>query len=466
MSFIGNLVRATGDFIYTYILIALFVAVGLYFSFKTKFVQCRLIGDAVKNLSERPDGNKVSSFQALMISTASRVGVGNIVGVTGAIFFGGEGALLWMWVLALIGSVSAFVESTLAQIYKVKENREFCGGPAYYIQKALKCRWLGIVFATLLIACFAYGLNAMQANTISKSMNYFISDYDNSIYEIIVALVITALTAYIIFGGVHRIGFISSYIVPVMAIVYIAVGLFIIIKNVGMAGQILSNVFSKAFSFNAASGGFIGAAILWGAKSGLLSNEAGMGSSPNVAATADVSHPVKQGMIQVISVFINTFFICTTTAFIVLFSGTKLEGDNMLAIVKKAIDSQVGSWGTYFLVFAIFTFSFTSIIGNYCYAESNMCFIKDNKKILFFFRLTCLVSVFLGCVADINLVWDLAYLLMAPMAILNIVAILLLCKVAFKALADYEEQKKSGKNPVFSAKKLGIENAEVWDEAL
>lgn len=461
---VSKFIKDMGDWIYSNILIALFVVVGLYFSFKTKFVQCRLIGDAVKNLSERPNGNRVSSFQALMISTAARVGVGNIVGVTLAISVGGEGALFWMWILALIGSVSAFVESTLAQIYKVREKGEFCGGPSYYIQKALKCRWLGIVFSILLITCFAYGLNSMQANTISKSMENYIKDYDGSIYEIIVGLIITALTAYVIFGGVHRVGFISSYIVPVMAIVYILIGLFVIFKNVNIMGDVIGNIFSKAFNFNSALGGMAGIALLEGAKSGLLSNEAGMGSSPNVAATADVSHPVKQGMIQVISVFINTFFICTTTAFIVLLSRVNLENDNKLAIVKEAIESQIGSWGTHFLVFAIFTFSFTSIIGNYCYTESNMRFIKDKKSVLFIFRLTCLVSVFLGSIADVKVVWSLAYLLMAPMSIVNIIAILLLGKFAFKALRDYEEQKKLGKDPQFSAKKLGIPNAEVWDE--
>lgn len=461
---VSNIIRDMGDWIYSNVLIALFVVVGLYFSFKTKFVQCRLIGDAVKNLSERPNGNKVSSFQALMISTAARVGVGNIVGVTGAICLGGEGALFWMWILALIGSVSAFVESTLAQIYKVREKGKFCGGPSYYIQKALKCRWLGIVFSILLITSFAYGFNSLHANAISKSMMYYIKDYDGSIYEVIVGIIITALTAYIIFGGVHRVGFISSYIVPVMAAAYILIGLFIIFKNVNVMGEVVGHIFSKALNFNSAAGGMVGAALLWGAKSGLLSNEAGMGSSPNVAATADVSHPVKQGMIQVISVFINTFFICTTTAFIVLLSKANLENNNRLAIVKEAIESQIGGWGIHFLVFAIFTFSFTSIIGNYCYAESSMRFIKDKKSVIFIFRLTCLVSVFLGSVADINIVWDLAYFLMAPMAIVNIVVILLLGKFAFKALCDYEEQKKLGKDPQFSAKKLGIPNTEVWDE--
>lgn len=461
---ISEIIRGVGDWIYTYILIGLFIIVGIYFSFKTKFVQCRLLGDAVKNLAERPDGNNVSSFQALMISTAARVGVGNIVGVTGAICMGGEGALFWMWILALVGSVSAFVESTLAQIYKVREKDGFCGGPAYYIQKALKCRWLGMIFAILLIICFAYGLNAMQANTISKSMKNYFENYDGSIYEIIVALVITLLTAYIIFGGVHRIGFISSYIVPIMAIVYIIIGLFIILKNVNIMGEVFSRIFSKAFNFNAAAGGTVGAALLYGAKSGLLSNEAGMGSSPNVAATADVSHPVKQGMIQVISVLINTFFICSTTAFIVLFSGVSQQNKDKLEIVKNAIESQIGHLGTHFLVFAIFAFSFTSIIGNYCYAESNIRFIKDSKKIILIFRITSLVAVFLGCVADINIVWDLAFLLIAPMAIVNIIAILLLGKFAFKSLEDYERQKKSGKNPVFSAKNLSISDAEAWDE--
>ncbi len=331
----NNLLGNLNDFLYSYILIFLLVAAGIYFTIRTKFVQFRLIGDAIKSLKEKAEendnGKPVSSFQALMISTASRVGTGNIAGIATAIVAGGPGAVFWMWLMAIIGSASAFVESTLAQIYKAKDGKEFRGGPSYYIERALGKRWLGILFSLLLIACFAYGFNGLQTYNMSSALEYYVPNYDDTILPAIVGLIIAAATAFVIFGGVHRIGFITSVIVPIMAGIYILMGIFITLTNLGRVPEMFTLIFEGAFDFQAIFGGFAGSTVLIGIKRGLFSNEAGMGSAPNASATATVSHPVKQGLVQVLSVFIDTLLICTTTAFILLLSGVtgipeKLDG--------------------------------------------------------------------------------------------------------------------------------------------
>lgn len=465
MNSLNYILTSINDLLYTHILIVLLIAAGIFFSIKTKFVQFRLFPDAIKSLTESQDKKQISSFQALMISTASRVGTGNIAGITAALVLGGPGAVFWMWLMAFLGSASAFVESTLAQIYKTKHNGEFRGGPSYYIEKALSKRWLGIIFSFLLIFCFAYGFNALQSFNISSSFEYYIPDYKNTIYPLVVAAVLAVLTGFIIFGGVHRIGFISSVIVPIMAITYMLVGLFIIIKNINILPDMFKTIFSNAFDFKAIFGGFAGSAMLIGIKRGLFSNEAGMGSAPNAAATATVSHPVKQGMVQVVSVFIDTILICSTTAFIDLLSGVDLKcGLNGIPFVQEAIKNQIGPIGIHFVTFSIFTFAFTSIIGNYCYAESNILFIKDNKIFLNAFRATCLVAVFLGAISNFDTVWNIADILMGLMAIVNIFAIFMLTGNMKKCLDDYLAQKKAGKDPVFHAKEVGITNAEVWDD--
>ena len=308
----NNLLASLNDFLYSYILIFLLVAAGIYFSIRTKFVQFRLISDAIKALKEKAENNdngkSVSSFQALMISTASRVGTGNIAGIATAIVAGGPGAVFWMWVMAIVGGASAFVESTLAQVYKVKDGKEFRGGPSYYIERALGKRWLGILFSILLIACFAYGFNGLQTYNMSSALEYYIPNYSDTILPAVVGLLIAAATAvvglliaaataFVIFGGVHRIGFISSVIVPIMAGIYILMGIFITLTNLNRVPEMFSLIFDGAFDFRAIFGGFAGSTVLIGIKRGLFSNEAGMGSAPNASATATVSHPVKQGMV-------------------------------------------------------------------------------------------------------------------------------------------------------------------------
>ena len=464
----NNLLASLNDFLYSYILIFLLVAAGIYFSIRTKFVQFRLISDAIKALKEKAEkndnGKSVSSFQALMISTASRVGTGNIAGIATAIVAGGPGAVFWMWVMAIVGGASAFVESTLAQVYKVKDGKEFRGGPSYYIERALGKRWLGILFSILLIACFAYGFNGLQTYNMSSALEYYIPNYSDTILPAVVGLLIAAATAFVIFGGVHRIGFISSVIVPIMAGIYILMGIFITLTNLDRVPEMFSLIFEGAFDFRAIFGGFAGSTVLIGIKRGLFSNEAGMGSAPNASATATVSHPVKQGMVQVLSVFIDTLMICTTTAFILLLSGVtgipeKLDG---IPYVQAAISANVGSLGIHFITFSIFAFAFTSLIGNYYYAESNILFIKNNRILLNVFRITCLIAIFLGAQADFSTVWNLADVLMGFMAIENILVIFLLGGIACKVLKDYTRQKKQGLDPVFKAKDVGLDNTDFW----
>ena len=464
ISGINGVLVHINSFLYSNILIVLLIAAGLYFTIRTKFVQLRLFPEALRAITERPDGQKVSSFQALMISTASRVGTGNKAGITAAIVTGGPGAVFWMWIMALIGAASAFVESTLAQVYKSKDGDSFRGGPSYYIQKALGNRFFGVIFSVLLVLCFAYGFNALHSYTISSSFEYYINDYANTIYPFLVGVALTILTAVTILGGVKRIGFITSYLVPAMALVYMALGIFITIMNIQKVPQMFEIIFKNAFDFKSILGGFSGSVVLIGIKRGLFSNEAGMGSAPNAAATADVSHPVKQGLVQIISVFIDTILICSTSAFIVLLSGVDLKcGLNGIPFVQAAVKNQIGPFGIHFITFSVFTFAFTSIIGNYCYIESNVLFIKNSKKLLNFVRATCLVAVFLGSQASFGTVWDLADVLMGLLAIVNIIAILLLGNTCFKVLNDYISQKKSEKDPVFKPKDLGIENTEAWD---
>lgn len=453
------------NFLYTYILIILLIAAGLYFTFRTKFVQITLLKDGFKQLLAKKDGKEggISSFQSLMISTASRVGTGNIAGVAVAITIGGPGAVFWMWLIALIGAASAFVESTLAQVYKEKDGDSFRGGPAYYIEKALKARWLGIIFAILLILCFAFGFNALQSFNIADSLKPFLpTGIDSTTINFMIGATLAVLTGLIIFGGIHRIGVISSVVVPIMAALYIALGLFVIVKNISMVPGVIGDIFSQAFSFQAGAGGAAGAAIMYGVKRGLFSNEAGMGSSPNAAAVADVSHPVKQGLAQVISVFIDTLLICTATAvFILLAKDATGEG---IGRVQSAFQLEFGHVGIFFITAAILLFAFTSIIGNYSYAESNFKFVFENNKLgLIIFRLSCLVPLVLGAMSNLQLAWNLADILMGLMALVNIIAIVLLGKVAFKCLEDYRTQKREGKDPVFKAKEAGIKDTECWN---
>lgn len=464
----NDFLTAINDAMYTYVLLILLAGAGIYFTVRTRGVQLRLLKDGIRSMLDKaPEENgsekKVSSFQALMISTASRVGTGNIAGIATAIAAGGPGAVFWMWLMALIGGASAFVESTLAQIYKIKDGGHFRGGPSYYMQKALGSRLLGILFSISLIVCFAYGFNGLQSFNMSSSLKYYIEDYSSTNYPVILGAVLAAATAAVIWGGVHRIGFITSVIVPVMAVIYILIGIVTMITHISVLPSVFARIMKNAFDFQAMAGGMAGSAVVIGIKRGLFSNEAGMGSAPNASASAEVSHPVKQGLVQVISVFIDTLLICSSTAMMLLVSGIEGKSGTMDGIpyVQAAISANVGEWGIHFITFSIFAFAFSSLVGNYYYAESNILFIKDSRILLNIFRVTCIIAVFLGAQADFSLMWNIADITMGIMAIINIISILLLGGTAVKALKHYEDSVKRGGEITFRGEDIGIRDT-VW----
>ncbi|ROT92332.1 alanine/glycine:cation symporter family protein [Gordonibacter urolithinfaciens] len=475
MDFNEWLVGFTGElsgFLYTYILLLLLVVVGVYFTIRTKAVQLRYLKDMFSQLTEKKhvQGERsISSFQALMVSTASRVGTGNIAGVATAIATGGPGAVFWMGLMAIIGAASAFVESTLAQIWKVRgKEGEFRGGPAYYIEQALGKRWLGVLFAVLLILCFAFGFNGLQAFNATSSLEYYIPDYATNGTAIACGIVLAVMTAFVIFGGAKRISVITSIIVPIMAVGYIGIAVWTTIANIGELPKVFGMVLASAFDFQAIFGGFAGSVVMLGIKRGLYSNEAGMGSAPNAAATASVSHPCKQGLVQSLSVYIDTLLICTCSAMMVLVfyvqdpeAAAALNG---MPLVQMAVNNSVGEVGIHFITFAIFAFAFSSLIGNYFYAENNLRFIKGNSRaLLFVFRIVCLGVIFYGAVNSFDLAWNIADIFMGFMAMVNLVAILLLGKWALKVLDDYTAQRKAGKDPVFVADRIpGLPKTECW----
>ncbi len=466
--FLENFISVLNNYLWSYILIALLITLGLFFSFKSKFVQIRyfkemfrLLGEgASKSGREKHKGKKgVSSFQAFCISTASRVGTGNLAGVAIAIASGGPGAVFWMWLIALIGGASSFVESTLAQIYKVEDEHGFRGGPAYYMEKALNKKWMGIIFSILITISYGLVFNSVQANTISLAFKQAFG-----VNTLIIGLILAVLTSLIIFGGVKRIARVTEIIVPIMAITYVIVALFVIFRNIGSIPSIFSLIIENAFGIKQVVGGGLGAAVLMGIKRGLFSNEAGMGSAPNAAATANVTHPAKQGLIQTLGVFTDTILICSATSFIVLISGSYLKSDlTGIQLTQTALSSQVGSWGNTFIAICIFLFAFSSVIGNYYYGETNIEFLKGSKTSLFLYRICVIGMVIFGSIAKIQIVWDMADLFMGFMAIINLIAITMLSKIAFAALKDYDRQKKQGIEPVFYADSIeGLNNIECW----
>lgn len=456
------LVGPANNFIWTYVLIGLLIIAGIYFTVRTKFVQVRLFGEMFRLIVEKKsDNDGVSPFQAFTISAASRVGTGNVAGVALAIGIGGPGAVFWMWLIAVIGMGTAFIESTLAQVYKVKDGDTFRGGPAYYMQKALGMRKLGIVFALLLTACFGFIFNAVQSNTISQS---FMDVFGLPDWGVGIGLVV--LTAVIVFGGVKRIVKVTQAIVPIMATFYIAVALFIVVMNITQVPAMFMLIIESAFGLKEVVGGGIGVAIMQGVRRGLFSNEAGMGSVPNAAATANVSHPAKQGLVQSLGVFFDTIIICSATAFIILLGGLYDTGEqNGILLTQASMAVHVGAWAPYFIAVAIMFFAFSSVIGNYYYGETNIEFIHAHKGWKLVYQLLVLAMVYFGAVAKVQVVWDMADLFMGLMAIINLAVILLLGKVAFKVLDDFTVQRKAGKNPVFHASSVpGLKGAECWED--
>ena len=450
MDIIENVIDVLNNFLWTYVLIAVLIGLGIWFTFKTNFVQFKYLPEMFRVLFDKRSisakGKKgTSSFQAFAISAASRVGTGNLAGVATAIAVGGPGAIFWMWVLALLGSATAFIESTLAQVYKVPDKTQYHGGPAYYIEKGLKKRWLGIVFAITIT--FTYGLvfNSVQSNTISLA---FAGEFNFD--PKYMAVVLMLLTAMVIFGGLKSIANVSQIIIPIVAILYILLAVYVLILNITSVPDIISLIFTNAFGIREVAGGGFGAAILMGIKRGLFSNEAGMGSAPNAAATAEVTHPAKQGFIQALGVFFDTILICSATGFILVsaggYEGSTADG---IQLTQNAFAFHVGDWAGIFIAGAIFLFAYSSILGNYYYGESNIGYIKNSKVALFIYRIAVLGMVIFGSVAAFDLVWALADITMAIMALINLYAITRLSKIAIRVLRDYRDQRKAGKDPVF-----------------
>ena len=456
MEMITQWITSINDVLWTYILVIMLLGCAVWFTIRTKFVQFRMFKEMIRLLGDstnKAEGKEhhISSFQAFAVSLASRVGTGNLAGVATAITVGGPGAVFWMWVIALLGSSSAFIESTLAQLYKVKGESSYVGGPAYYMKKGLKQPWMGVLFAVLIIFTFAFAFNTVQSNTICAAFEQAFQ-----VDHTLMGIILTVLTLMIIFGGIQRIAKVSSIIVPVMALGYILLAIVIVGINITHVPDVLKLIVSSAFGWEQVLGGGIGMALMQGIKRGLFSNEAGMGSAPNVAATADVSHPVKQGLIQTLGVFSDTLVICTCTAFIILFSGVPLGGEaNGVQLTQMALDNEIGSGGSVYVAIAILFFAFSSVIGNYYYGEANLRYITHNKWIMILFRLMTGAMVMFGALASLDLAWSLADVCMGLMTIFNLIAITLLGKYAFRLLEDYREQKRKGiKNPVFTKDKM------------
>lgn len=467
MELLNNIINSANNLLYSYLLIIILIAGGLYFSFRTKFVQFRLFGEQLRSVTEKTGNNKVSSFQALMVSTASRVGTGNIIGVSAAICIGGYGSVFWMWVIALLGAASAFVESTLAQIYKRKGPDGCYGGPAYYIEGALHNRPLAIIFSVLLVITYGVGFNMLASYNLQSTFSGY-SFYNESITPWIIGGIVAALVAFCLFGGGKRIIKATSLIVPIIGVAYILVALVIMVLNAKLLPEVLSRIFTEAFNITAIFGGFAGSCVMQGIKRGLYSNEAGVGSAPNASASAEVSHPVKQGLVQVLSVFIDTILVCSATALMCLCSGIEpskaLEG---APYVQAAMSKTLGVAAPIFITVAMVLFAFTTLLGNLFYVDKSFFHIKGAKPSKAFMTVYYIIAsllIFLGAGLDSGLLWGIADVTMGLMTLVNMPVIIILGKYAMRALDDYTKQRKEKKNPVFKAEDISLPHkTDFWN---
>jgi len=471
---VTDLINLMNDLLWGSILVYLLVGVGIYFTVRLGFIQFRHFGhmfSVLKN-SRKADSAGISSFQALCTSLAARVGTGNMAGVAVALTAGGPGAIFWMWLIAMLGMATSFAESTLAQLYKTRDNDgNYRGGPAYYMEKGLGMRWMGVLFSIFLIIAFGLVFNAVQANAIASAMNTAF-DFERSYTGVAIVII----SAFVIFGGIRKIARTAEIIVPIMALAYLAIALFIMFANIERVPEVIALIFKSAFGLQEAAAGGLGYAIaqamINGIKRGLFSNEAGMGSAPNAAASATPypPHPASQGYVQMLGVFMDTIVICSATVAIILMSGEYVPHGEVTGIelTQRALTAQVGSWGGIFVAVAIFFFAFTSIIANYSYAETNLIFLEhNNKKGLVLFRIIVLGMVMFGSLATLPTVWALADVSMGLMAIVNLVAIILLSGIVIKLAKDYNRQLDAGKVPTFDANdfpelKSQLEDG-IWD---
>ncbi|EKT63549.1 alanine/glycine:cation symporter family protein [Providencia burhodogranariea] len=471
-----EIINYLNNIVWGSILIYLLLGAGIYFTIRSGFIQLRHFNHmfgVLKN-SKQTDKAGISSFQALCTSLAARVGTGNLTGVAIALTAGGPGAIFWMWVVAMLGMATSFIESTLAQLYKTKDDQgNYRGGPAYYMQKGLNFRWMGVLFSIFLIIAFGLVFNAVQANSIAQA-TAIAFDF-NPLY---VGIGLVIMSGIVIFGGLKSIAKVAEFVVPIMALAYLILAFWVVGHHIERLPEVFTLIIRNAFGLQEAAGGAIGygigQAMTQGVQRGLFSNEAGMGSAPNAAASAAPypPHPASQGYIQMLGVFMDTMVICSATAIIILCSGVldnPIENINGIELTQLALSSAVGSWGSTFIAIAIFFFAFTSIIANYAYAESNLIFLESNHTSkLFLLRVAALGMVMFGSLAEMPLIWKLADLSMGLMAITNLIAILLLSGIAFKLTKDYNMQRKAGKLPTFDINqhpelKIQVEEG-IWEE--
>lgn len=455
-----KIISNVNDALYSYILIILLLLGGLYFLIRTRFVQFRLFKEQIRAVSEKPkDGKGVSSFQALIVSTASRVGTGNIIGVSTALCLGGFGSVFWMWIIAIIGGASAFIESTLAQIYKKKGPDGCYGGPAYYIQSALKSRKLASVFAVLIVVTYAFGFNMLASYNLQSTFSGY-SVYNETYSPWIIGFIVAGFVAFCLMGGGKRIIKATSFLVPIMGIAYILIALFIVTINVKTLPSIFGRIFAEAFDFTSIFGGFSGSCVMYGIKRGLFSNEAGVGSAPNASASAEVSHPVKQGLVQILSVFIDTLLVCSATAFMCMSSGVEpTEELKGAPYIQEALSSTLGSFGPIFITIAMILFAFTTLLGNLYYVDNCFTFLlkrQPGKKFMRTYQIIASLIIFVGAGLSADLLWGIADITMGAMTLINMPVIIYLGKYAVNALKDYENQRKKGLDPVFKASSINL----------
>lgn len=471
-----DIIDMLNEYLWTYVVIVMLIGCAIYFTIRTKGVQFRLLKDMFKVIANRPIYinkvekenlstederlKKIGSFQAFAVSLSSRVGTGNLAGVASAIFVGGPGAVFWMWVMALFGAATAFVESTLAQLYKRRGEDSFYGGPAYYMQYGLHRKWMGVLFAVLITITFGIANQVVQSNTLCDAVADTMGVGRDK-----VGLVLTIATTMIIFGGVTRISRFSSIIVPIMAVGYILLAAFILITNITAIPAMISLIVKSAFGFEQAAGGMVGVAMMQGIKRGLFSNEAGEGSAPNAAAIASTSHPIKQGLLQALGVFADTLVICTCTAFVILLSGIYDSGRDGIILTKYALITHVGSLGGLFVTLAIFFFAYSTIIANYFYGETNIRFITQSGKTIFAFRAITAATVMIGATVTLQTAWCLVDLAMGFMTLVNLVAIIQLSPKVFRLLDNYIEQRRNHQDPQFKRSMMPeIEkDVECWE---
>ena len=456
----NNIIGSVNDLLWGSVLIYLLLGAGLFFTVRTRFVQFRRFGMAFKAMlgsRAKTNDSQVTAFQAFCTSLAARIGTGNMAGVAVAMYLGGPGAIFWMWLIALLGMATSFSENILAQAYKTNNgDGTFRGGPAYFIEKALKQRWLGITFSISLIIAFGFAFNSVQSNSIAAAFSGY------GIPAEAIGLALAFISGLVIFGGIRSIAKVSEMIVPAMALGYLAVAMIVVIMNIAELPAVFALIFKSAFGLETAAGGGIGymvsQAMMQGIKRGLFSNEAGMGSAPNAAAAAHSVHPVNQGLMGMLGVFMDTIVVCTATASIILMSGMLEPNSGLTGIelTQAALASQIGPIGHHLVAFSILLFAFSSIIANYYYGESNLRFIKNDKRLVMVYRLAVLGMVVWGAMGSLPTVWAFADASMGVMALINLVAVLLLSKLVAVILKDFDEQVDAGLTPVFDRTKFNF----------